>query len=64
MAERCLMCGKLLEKEEEQKNDHWWDDEDDFIPKPKKKTASFCQMCEAKLRKESDDAHKGPRKQM
>ncbi|MTI79613.1 MAG: hypothetical protein FH758_01835 [Firmicutes bacterium] len=63
MPERCMMCGRPIVQEEEKK-DNFWDDEEDFIPKPKKKSSSFCQMCEAKLRKESDDSHKGPKKKM
>ncbi len=64
MPERCIICGRIIEVEEEPKKDDFWDDEDDFIPKPKKKTTGFCQLCEAKLRKESDDAAKGPKKNM
>ncbi|GAB6180967.1 hypothetical protein JCM14036_22860 [Desulfotomaculum defluvii] len=52
---RCIMCGKIIVIE---KSSDPWDDEDDFIPKPKK-SVSFCTMCEAKLRKESDDQMKG-----
>ncbi|CCO07109.1 hypothetical protein [Desulforamulus hydrothermalis] len=52
---RCIMCGRVIVQE---KSFDPWEDEDDFIPKPKK-TVSFCQLCEAKLRKESDDQMKG-----
>ncbi|MDO7786087.1 hypothetical protein [Desulforamulus aquiferis] len=52
---RCIMCGRVIEEESSK---GLWDDEDDFIPKPKK-SVSFCQLCEAKLRKESDDQMKG-----
>lgn len=58
MSERCIICGRLVEPEVEPKKNDMWDDEDDFIPKPKKKSSSFCQFCEAKLRKEADDTHK------
>lgn len=51
---RCIMCGRILEVELSADPG----DEDDFIPKPKK-SISFCQLCEAKLRKESDDRMKG-----
>lgn len=51
---RCIMCGRVFTVE---KTDDPWE-EDDFIPKPKK-SVSFCQLCEAKLRKESDDQMKG-----
>lgn len=54
--QRCIMCGRVIE--DEASNNSLWDDEDDFIPKPKK-SVSFCQLCEAKLRKESDDRIKG-----
>lgn len=63
MADRCIICGRPIEKEEEANKGNWWE-EDDFIPKPKKKPSSFCQLCEAKIKKESDEAHKGPKKQM
>ncbi|MEG6615598.1 hypothetical protein V6C27_04050 [Peptococcaceae bacterium 1198_IL3148] len=65
MADRCMICGKLIvnEPEEPEKND-LWDDEDDFIPKPKKSTSSICQLCQAKLRKEADDVVQGPKKPM
>lgn len=52
---RCIMCGKIIESEV---TGSTWEDEDDFITKPKK-SVSFCQLCEAKLRKESDDRMKG-----
>lgn len=52
---RCIMCGKIIVIE---KSVDPWEEEDDFIPKPKK-SVSFCQMCEAKLKKESDDQMKG-----
>lgn len=52
---RCIMCGKIIVIE---KNEKSWYEEDDFIPKPKK-SVSFCQICEAKLRKESNDQVKG-----
>jgi len=52
---RCIMCGKVFEIE---LSFDPWEEEDDFIPKPQK-TVSFCQLCEAKLRKESDDRMKG-----
>lgn len=52
---RCIMCGRIIIVE---KKDDPWEEEDDFIPKPKK-SVSFCQFCEAKLRKESDDQMKG-----
>lgn len=65
MAQRCIICGRVIEIEpvKEEKSD-WWDDEDDFIPKPAKKPSSFCQLCQAKLRKEADDSVQGPKKQM
>lgn len=64
VSERCMMCGRIMEKDskQEKKND-WWDD-DDFIPKPAKKTSSFCQFCQAKLRKEADDSVQGVKKPM
>ena len=52
---RCIMCGRVIIIE---KSEDPWEEEDDFIPKPKK-SVSFCQLCEAKLRKESDDQIKG-----
>lgn len=65
MSQRCIICGRMIEiKTEEEEKDDWWDDEDDFIPKPEKKISSFCQLCEAKLRKEADDSVQGPRKPM
>ncbi len=52
---RCILCGKVIVIE---KSSNSWDEEDDFITIPKK-SVSFCTMCEAKLRKESDDQIKG-----
>ncbi|MEW6066539.1 hypothetical protein P378_13360 [Desulforamulus profundi] len=52
---RCIMCGRVIVIE---KSVDPWGEEDDFILKPKK-SVSFCQFCEAKLRKESDDQMKG-----
>lgn len=51
---RCIMCGQVLEIAPASE----WEEENDFIPKPQK-SVSFCQLCEAKLRKESDDQMKG-----
>lgn len=56
MALRCVMCGRVIE--EEVKANDPWEDEDDFIPKPKK-NVSFCQLCEARLKKEAEDQQKG-----
>ncbi len=64
MPERCIICARIIEEETDTQEDNLWDDEEDFIPKPKKKSSSICQLCEAKLRKESDDALKGPKKNM
>ena len=59
MSQYCNICGKPIVIEEDPKKDDLW--ADDFIPQPKKKLTFFCQLCEAKLRKEADDIQK-PRK--
>ncbi|WP_159426182.1 hypothetical protein [Desulfolucanica intricata] len=51
---RCIMCGKVFEVED--KKDPYEEEED--MPK---KTPSFCQMCEAKLRHEADQSQKIPK---
>ncbi|MCD5407057.1 MAG: hypothetical protein LRZ99_05135 [Desulfotomaculum sp.] len=58
MSQRCTICAKLIVPEDSKSNDLW---EDDFITKPKKQSTLFCQLCEAKLRKEADGIQK-PRK--
>jgi len=57
----CSICGRLIEKEEEKSTGGDWL-EQALEPKPKQKQQTiFCQLCEAKLRKEADDSQK-PRK--
>ena len=53
----CLICGRAIEIEEF-KPDPYDDDEDDLEIKKK---VSFCQMCEAKIRNESDKNQKVPK---
>lgn len=52
---RCIMCGRIIEPDEGEVmiNDPY-DDEDDMP----KKTLSFCQLCEAKLKHEADGSQK------
>ncbi|KAF1084663.1 hypothetical protein SPSYN_02441 [Sporotomaculum syntrophicum] len=55
---KCIMCGKMFDPDQivvESKNP-FLDDDDEDMPK---KTPSFCQMCEAKIRHEADDTRKG-----
>lgn len=55
---KCIMCGKSFDPDQiNQENiNPYLDDEDQ-----PKKSPSFCQLCEAKIRYESDEAHKNPR---
>ncbi|MHB8916982.1 MAG: hypothetical protein ACYC4H_03090 [Desulfocucumaceae bacterium] len=52
----CMMCGRVVEIEEFKPDPY--DDEDDL---PVKKPVVFCQMCEAKIRNESDSSQKAPK---
>lgn len=56
MQTRCIMCGRIVETEEFIPDPY--DDEDEL---PKKSPVVFCQLCEAKLRHESDESQKVPR---
>lgn len=56
METRCIMCGRIIELETFTKDPY--EDDDDM---PKKKPISFCQLCEAKLRYESDESQKMPK---
>ncbi len=56
MKVRCMMCGRSMEIEEFKPDPY---DEDDDVPV--KKPVSFCQMCEAKIRNESDQSQKVPK---
>ncbi|MCL0107996.1 hypothetical protein M1N70_03345 [Peptococcaceae bacterium] len=58
----CSICGRLIEKKEDKTPSGDWIEEA-LALKPKQKSTVFCQMCEAKLRKEADDSQK-PRKPM
>ncbi|MCL0033042.1 hypothetical protein M1N06_04800 [Peptococcaceae bacterium] len=51
----------IEKKEDETPSGDWL--EEALALKPKQKSTVFCQMCEAKLRKEADDSQK-PRKPM
>ncbi|MCL5058996.1 MAG: hypothetical protein M1130_13610 [Actinobacteria bacterium] len=52
----CMMCGRAVEMEEFKPDPY--DDEDDI---PQKKPVVFCQLCEAKIKNESDHAQKVPK---
>lgn len=52
----CIMCGRPVEMEEFRADPY--DDEDDV---PVKKPIVFCQICEAKIRNESDQSQKAPK---
>ena len=52
----CMMCGRVVEMEEFKPDPY--EDEDDI---PKKKPVVFCQICEAKIRSESDNSQKVPK---
>lgn len=54
---KCIMCGKMFDPYQvavENRNP-FLDDDDEDMPK---KTPSFCQLCEAKIRHEADDTRK------
>jgi hypothetical protein len=51
-----MMCGRVVEIEEFRRDPY--DDEDEV---PEKKSVAFCQLCEAKIRNESDQAQKVPK---
>lgn len=57
MAVRCIMCGRMFEPDEGGVNTGSFWEEDD---KPKKSPV-FCQICEAKLKHEADQAQKNPK---
>ncbi|MCL6478341.1 MAG: hypothetical protein K6T65_07980 [Peptococcaceae bacterium] len=52
----CMMCGRVVEIEEFKPDPY--DEEDDV---PVKKSVVFCQICEAKIRNESDKAQRVPK---
>jgi hypothetical protein len=55
---KCIMCGRLFDPDQiaEDNKNPYLDDED--VPR---KSPSFCQLCEAKIRHEADDAQKNPK---
>lgn len=56
---KCIMCGRLFDPEQvAQQNKNPYLDEDDDLPK---KEPSFCQLCEARIRREADDSQKVPK---
>jgi DNA-directed RNA polymerase subunit RPC12/RpoP len=57
MQARCMMCGRPVELEEFKVDPY--DDYDEEIKK--KSPVVFCQMCEAKIRHESDESQKLPK---
>lgn len=58
---RCIMCGRMLEIEEFQpsSDDDYYEEYED--EKTKRKSVLFCQICEAKLRHEADEAQRNPK---
>ncbi|RKO67212.1 hypothetical protein D7024_09780 [Desulfofundulus salinus] len=59
MGGRCIMCGRLVEVEEF--NPDSYDDYEDEDLQPKKSSILICQLCQAKLRHEADEAQKIPK---
>jgi len=57
---RCIVCGRLIEIEEfsPPEDDDYYDYEEE---KARQKKVLFCQICEAKLRREADEAQKNPK---
>ncbi len=53
----CMVCGRRIEIEEH-KPDLFDEDEDEL---PVKKMVMFCQVCEAKIKDESDKKQKEPK---
>ncbi|WP_243113751.1 hypothetical protein [Desulfofundulus salinus] len=53
------MCGRLVEVEEF--NPDSYDDYEDEDLQPKKSSILICQLCQAKLRHEADEAQKIPK---
>lgn len=57
MKQKCIMCGRTIEIEEFKPGPYDADDDD----LPAKKPVFFCQMCEAKIKNESDQSQKVPK---
>jgi len=57
---KCIMCGKIFDPDHVavDNTNPYLDDDDEDMPK---KSPSFCQICEAKIRHEADDTRKGTR---
>ncbi|MDD3654065.1 MAG: hypothetical protein PHO01_07765 [Desulfotomaculaceae bacterium] len=60
MKNRCMLCGKLIE-EDIVVTDPFDDDEDEDELMSRKKSMSFCVMCQAKLKHEADENQKNPK---
>lgn len=56
---RCIVCGRPIELEEIKPDPY--DDDDDMDDIKPRKTPSFCQLCQAKIKNESDKAQKEPK---
>ncbi|MDD4170422.1 MAG: hypothetical protein PHD36_09270 [Desulfotomaculaceae bacterium] len=59
MKNRCMLCGKLIEEDIVVKDP--FDDEDEDEIMSKKKSTTFCVMCQAKLKHEADQNQKNPK---
>jgi DNA-directed RNA polymerase subunit RPC12/RpoP len=53
---RCMLCGKTFEAEPTVEASLWSDGE-----RQRKRTLSVCPLCQAKVKKEADDAQKLPK---
>jgi NAD-dependent SIR2 family protein deacetylase len=53
---RCMLCGKVFETEPTVEASLWSDEE-----RQRKSTLSVCPLCQAKVKKEADDAQKLPK---
>ncbi|MBC7105735.1 MAG: hypothetical protein H5T97_07335 [Firmicutes bacterium] len=56
MESRCMLCGKTFEVEPAVEASLWSDEE-----RRRRSTLSVCPLCQAKVKKEADDAQKLPK---
>lgn len=56
MKTRCMLCGRVIEIEDFT-TDPYEEEED----RPKRRSPQVCQICQAKLKHEADEAQKTPK---
>ncbi|RDV83030.1 hypothetical protein [Ammonifex thiophilus] len=57
--QRCIICGRIFETEA--MTETVLEEEEELLEEAPKKTKAICPLCEAKIKKEAEEAQKEPK---